>query len=80
MQGRGESYPLRHPFALPFMTAQQINHIAQLAIQRAHAAHRDGICTLEAWDAIVRLKLLACSLALREIEANGYSWAYAPLP
>jgi hypothetical protein len=80
MQGRGESFPLHHPFALPFMTAQQINHIAQLAIQRAHAAHREGACTLDAWDAIVRLQLLACSVASREIAANGYSWAFAPLP
>jgi hypothetical protein len=62
------------------MTAQQINHIAKLAIERAHAASRDGADTLEAWDAIVRLQLLTCSLALREIEVNGYSWAYAPLP
>jgi len=62
------------------MTAQQINHIANLAIERAHAAGLAGADTLEAWDAIVRLRLLACTLALREIEANGYSWAYAPLP
>jgi hypothetical protein len=62
------------------MTAQQINHIAKLAIERAHAARRDGADTLEAWDAIVCLKLLTCSVAQREIEANGYSWAYAPLP
>jgi hypothetical protein len=62
------------------MTAQQINHLANLASERAHAAHRNGVCTLEAWDAIVRLKLLACSVALREIEAHGYTWAYAPLP
>ena len=62
------------------MSAQQINHIAQLAIQRAHAAHRDGVCTLEAWDAIVKLQLLACNVASREIAAHGFSWAYAPLP
>jgi len=62
------------------MNAQQINHIATLATERAHAASRAGADTLEAWDAIVRLKLLACSVAGREIAANGYSWAFAPLP
>lgn len=62
------------------MNAQQINHIAKLASERAYATSRAGGDTLEAWDAIVRLKLLACSVAQREIEATGYSWAYAPLP
>jgi len=79
-KGEATTVPCVIPLHLPPMTAQQINHIAKLASERAHAASRAGGDTLEAWEAIVRLKLLACSVAQREIEATGYSWAYAPLP
>ena len=58
------------------MTAQQINHIANLAAQRA------SVCTdysPERWDAAVALKRLARTIAAREIEAQGYSDLHAAL-
>ena len=62
------------------MTAQQIHHIAKLALERAQAADRDGADTFEAWDAVCSLMMLACNVAKREIAATGGSWIYAPLP
>lgn len=53
------------------MTAQQINHIARLALVRAQASRHTA--TAEQWDAIVALKRLACRLAASEIAANGYT-------
>ena len=58
------------------MTAQEINHIANLAAQRA------SVCTdysADRWDAAVTLKRMAHTIAAREIEAQGYSNLYAPL-
>ena len=57
------------------MTAQEINHIANLAAERA-AASADSA---DQWEAAVALKFLAHTIAAREIEANGYSMLYAPL-
>lgn len=57
------------------MTAQEINHIANLAFLRASASDDSA----EQWDAVVALKRLAWSQAAREIEAQGYSTICAPL-
>ena len=58
------------------MTAQEINHIANLAAERAsvcpHYSH-------ERWQAAIALKQLARTIAAREIEAQGYSDLYAAL-
>jgi hypothetical protein len=52
------------------LTAQDVNHISHLAFDRAaRAADFDP----DRWDAIVSLKLLAHSLADREIAEHGYS-------
>ena len=53
------------------MTAQEINHIANLAALRAVSA--------EQCEAAISIKLLAHTIAAREIEAQGYSDLYAPL-
>lgn len=58
------------------MTAQQINHVANLAIIRA-AGSADSS---EQWEAVIALKRLAWSAAAREIAADGYSMICAPLP
>jgi hypothetical protein len=53
------------------MTAQQINHIAACARQRAELA---GASSSDTWEAIISLRLLAWSAAEREIAANGFTY------
>lgn len=57
------------------LTAQQINHIANLAIERACGSADSS----EQWEAVIALKLLAHSVADREIAANGFSMLFAPM-
>lgn len=58
------------------LTAQDVNHISHLAFDRAaRAAGFDP----DRWDAIVALKLLAHSIADREIAEQGYSMIAAPM-
>jgi hypothetical protein len=58
------------------LTAQDVNHISHLAFDRAaRAADFDP----ERWDAIIALKLLAHSLADREIAGHGFSMIAAPM-
>ena len=51
------------------MTAQEINHIANLAALRASSSSDSA----EQWSAVLTLKLQARALAEREIAADGYS-------
>lgn len=57
------------------LTAQQIHHISNLAAERA----RNSAHSSEQWEAVVALKLLAHSVADREIAANGFSMMFAPM-
>lgn len=55
------------------MTAQQYQHLANLAAQRARLADPVGRGTGEAWDAWHALALLACSVGDREIATQGFT-------
>lgn len=53
------------------MTPKDFNNLAVCARQRAELA---GDSSSDAWEAIIALRLLAWSVADREIAANGFTF------